>query len=133
MANFTKEQLKGLKKDGNKLEKKVINVLLDQGTAGEIESYINDLMQHGCISGMVGELIYYNDTVKFYKKYQKEIKAILQESLQETGFTSPKELFGDKWEEEDIFAEEDLNQNLLAWFGFEETVRKIAYQLEMEV
>lgn len=82
---------------------------------------------------MEGSLIYYNDTQAFYKKYQKEIKTLLHKMLQETGYNSPAELFGDKWESEDIFAEETLNQNLLAWFGFEETVRKIAYKLEIEV
>jgi len=134
MAKFTKAQLKRIKAGANnKLEKKVINVLLDKGIAGEIESYIKDLMYGGCESGMEGSLIYYSDTVSFYKKYQKEIKAILRESLSETGYTSPKELFGDKWDDEDIFAEDTLNQNLLAWFGFEETVKKIAYQLEMDI
>lgn len=134
MANFTKAQLKKIKKDtDNKLTKKVVNVLLDKGTASEIETYINDLMYGGCASGMEGSLIYYNDTLAFYKKYQKEIKTILHKTLQETGFTSPAELFGDKWDIEDIFAEETQNQNLLAWFGFEETVRSIAQQLGMDV
>ena len=130
---FTKKQLKEIKVEGNNLDKKVINILMEQGNAENIESYINDLLQHGCQSGMVGELIYYTDTVAFYKKYQKEIKEMLKEIMQETGFTSPKELFGEKWDDEDIFAEDDLNQNLLAWFGFEETVRKIAYKLELDV
>jgi len=134
MANFTKVQLKGIKVDtDNKLKKKVVNVLLDKGTAGEIESYINDLMYGGCQSGMEGSLIYYNDTISFYQKYKREIKSMLQESLNETGYTSPKELFGDKWDDEDVFAEETLNQNLLAWFGFEEMVRKIAYELKMDI
>ena len=134
MANFTKAQLKEIKKDtDNKLIKKVVNVLLDKGAASDIETYINDLLYGGCQSGMEGSLIYYNDTLAFYKKYQKEIKTLLHEMLQETGYTSPAELFGDKWEAEDIFAEETQNQNLLAWFGFEEIVRKIAYQLEMDV
>ena len=134
MAKFTKAQLKQIKAEtNNKLIKKVINVLLDKGTAGEIESYINDLMYGGCQSGTEGSLIYYSDTTAFYKKYQKEIKTLLNESLQETGYTSPSELFGDKWDQEDIFVEETNNQNLLAWFGFEETVRKIAYQLEMDI
>ena len=52
MAKFTKAQLKQIKAEtNNKLIKKVINVLLDKGTAGEIESYINDLMYGGCQSG----------------------------------------------------------------------------------
>lgn len=132
---FTKAQLKEIKaaKTNNKLDKKVINVLLNKGTASEIETYIKDLMYGGCQSGMEGSLIYYSDTLPFYKKYQKEIKAILQDAFNETGFKSPSELFGKRWDEEDMFAEDTQNQNLLAWFGFEETVRQIAYQLEMDV
>ena len=84
-----------------------------------------DLLEHGCQSGMVGHLIYYHDTVRFYKRHRKEIDSLLQESLESCGVSSPAELFGDKWEKEDPLAREDLNQNLLAWFGFEETVRAL--------
>lgn len=127
-----KSELLQLKKEGNALDKKVINSLLDQGTMGEIESYAKDVLQYGCQSGMVGELIYYTDTVKFYNKYQKEIDVLLRETMEETGIYSPKELFGNKWDDEDPLAREEINQNLLAWFGYEETVRRILNALEIE-
>ena len=47
--------------------------------------------------------------------------------------SSPSELFGGKWDGEDIFAEETTNQNLLAWFGFEETARNLAGRNDIEV
>ena len=47
-----------------------------------------------------------------------------------TGLYSPTELFGDKWDKEDPLAQDDFNQNLLAWFGFEETLRNIGYNFE---
>ena len=90
---------------------------------------IDDLLQYGCQSGMVSGLIYYDDTVKFYKRHKREIQSLLQELLADTGL-SIGELFGDKWDENDIFAEETSNQNLLAWFGFEKTAR--IYQDEFE-
>lgn len=125
------EKLEDIKAEtNNKLIKDVIETLQDEE---EIESYIEDLMQHGCQSGMVGSLIYYNDTLRFYQDFKKEINTLLKETLLETGLKSPSELFGDKWDDEDIFAEEENNQNLLSWFGFEETVRQIAYSLDMEV
>lgn len=31
---------------------------------------------------------------------------------------------------EDPLAQDDFNQNLLAWFGFEETLRNIGYNFE---
>lgn len=134
MANFTKKQLKEIKKEtDNKLTKKVINVLLDKGDCSDIEQYIKDLMHGGCQSGIEGSLIYYTDTIAFYKKYQREIKEMLKNTLDESGCKSPSELFGNKWDDEDIFAEDTNNQNLLAWFGFEETVRNIGYELGMEI
>lgn len=87
-----------------------------------------DLEYGGCQSGMVGSLIYYRDTVRFYKRYQKEIDALLKEFLSDLGADGPQGLFGEKWDKEDPLAREDENKNLLAWFGFEETARRIAQQ-----
>ena len=42
-------------------------------------------------------------------------------------------LFGDKWETDDPMALATFNQNLLAWFGFEETARRMADALGWEV
>ena len=47
-----------------------------------------------------------------------------------TGLYAPSELFGDKWDKEDPLAQTTCNQNLLAWFGFEETLRNIGYNFE---
>lgn len=88
----------------------------DNGVTG----FLRDLFYGGCQSGIVGELIYYTDTMKFYKAHQAEIKAMLKEALADTGFDSPAKLFRDKWDADDIFAEDTSNQNLLAWFGYEE-------------
>ena len=93
----------------------------DDGWQGALK----DLLHGGCQSGIVGHLIYYTDTVKFYKKHQFEIDALLKESFDSIGVSSPQELFGDKWDKDDPLARENLNQNLLAWFGFEETARNI--------
>ena len=101
----------------------------DTGAKG----FLKDLIQGGCRSGMVGSLVYYKDTIPFYKKHKAEITAMLKETLSDTGIKSPAELFGDKWDTEDIFAEETTNQNLLAWFGFEETARKIASDNGIEI
>ena len=87
-----------------------------------------DLEYGGCQSGMVGKLIYYSDTVKFYRRHRAEINAMLKEFMSDMGADGPQGLFGEKWDTEDPLAQEDLNQNLLAWFGFEETARRIAQQ-----
>lgn len=98
------------------------------GQADGYDNYkevIEDLLQGGCQSGMVGELIYYVGTVAFYKKHRIEISELLQQALDGAG-GSPESLFGEKWDSEDSLALNTLNQNLLAWFGFEETVRILA-------
>lgn len=84
-----------------------------------------DLAHGGCVSGIVSKLIYYTDTVKFYRKHQEEISALVTEMLRDTG-NSLHELFGEKWDVTDPLAQDTHNQNLLAWFGFEEMARRIA-------
>ncbi len=110
------------------LEKKVLSWLNKTGEDydnGWVGAY-DDLMQGGCQSGIVGELIYTKDTVAFYKKYKDEIKALVVEMMDDMGAKSPAELFGKDWDEEDPFVDGVDNQNLLAWFGFEETARRLA-------
>ena len=92
----------------------------------ERDGALADLLAHGCESGMVGGLIYYSDTIAFFERHCQEINALLAEMLDSTGYTSPTELFGDKWDSTDPLALDTQNQNLLAWFGFEEAARKLA-------
>lgn len=130
-----KSNLRDIKKaSDNKLEKAVITDLLSYSNDSEdIQSHIEDILQYGCQSGTVGMLIYYSDTMSFFKKYKKEIMSLLKDILQDTGFKSPSELFGTKFDEDDYFIEDTQNQNLMAWFGYEETVRLIGYKLELDI
>ena len=124
-------------KNSNKLYKKVVNdVLQDAKNNGyngnfneKLQGRINDIQRGGCSSGTVSMLIYYADTVKFFKTYRNEIEKLLKELMQDTGY-SITELFGDKFNKEDIFCREEQNQNLLAWFAYEEIVNKLSYILE---
>ena len=89
-----------------------------------------DVLHYGCQSGTVGFLIYYSDTVRFYKQYRQEIDSLLYEIMDSTGLYSPKDIFGKNWDNEDPLGRDDYNQNMLAWFGFEETLRKLGYEFE---
>lgn len=115
----------------NKLIDAVQNWLNDY-PAEEREGALEDLLTHGCQSGMVGELIYYKDTTAFYDNHREEINVLLAEMLDNIGYTSPANLFGDKWDSTDPLALDIQNQNLLAWFGFEEAARKIATSISEE-
>ena len=86
------------------------------------------ITQHGCSSGIVGELFYYHDSIKWFKYYRKDINALLVEMLNSTGL-SISELFHD-WDTSDPLAQDTQNQNLLAWFSFEESANRLLAQLE---
>lgn len=90
-----------------------------------IEGVFKDLFYGGCQSGMVSHLIYYKDTLAFYRKHSQEIESMLAEMMNEMDAESPAGLFGDKWDKSDPFAHETSNRNLLAWFGFEEAARRL--------
>lgn len=139
---FNETNTKGLKKalreikkcDYSKLRNAVITDILSKGfDDSDTFSYLNDVLKHGCQSGIVGSLIYYTDTTKFYKKHKKDIMVMLKESMENIGVSSPSELFGKKFDKDDYFIEEIQNQNLLAWFGYEETLYNICNELDIEI
>ncbi len=72
--------------------------------------FFDDLLQHGCISGMVSQLIYYTDTHAFYDKHYEEIEELRTEYEESTG--------------EALEIKNNL-KNYLAWFSFEQ----VAFQL----
>jgi uncharacterized protein YggL (DUF469 family) len=117
----------------NKLAEHVENWVNEQKEDYDsIEGVFNDLFYGGCQSGIVTHLIYYSDTQKFYKRYKQSIAKLLQDTMNDTGL-NVAELFGDKWDNTDPLVLETNNQNLLAWFGFEETARQLANELQIEV
>ena len=129
---LTLSNVKEIKRNSDSpLTKRVCNYVIGRWSDYNDKKYIfTDVLHNGCRSGVVSELIYYYDTVRFYKQYRQEINEMLYNIMNETGLYAPSELFGDKWDKEDPLAQDDFNQNLLAWFGFEETLRNIAYNFE---
>lgn len=92
----------------------------------EPQGFFDDLAHGGCQSGLIGELVYFSDTTKFYETHKEDINELLKETLEMFGSdASPSEVFGDKWDSEDPLAFDTINQNLLAWFAFEETAQRL--------
>lgn len=115
----------------NKLTKRVCNYVINEwNDYTDKKCIFTDVLNYGCQSGMVAELVYYSQTTAFYKKYRDEINELLQNLMSDLGCCDMTHLFGKKWDIEDPLAIEDFNQNLLAWFGFEETLRNIGYEFE---
>lgn len=130
---LTKANIREIKKSGSALEKYVCDYILDEWDNYEDKAAIfKEVLRYGCQSGVISSLIYYNDTVAFYKNHRGEIGEMLQETMSEYGCYDPPAIFGDKWDKEDPLVLDTYNQNLLAWFGFEETMRKIAYQFDID-
>lgn len=114
-------------RDGNKLKNYVLDYYIDECDFLNDEELIismQDLLKYGCVSGMIRDLIYYDDTNRFYDIYKDDINDLLSELQQETGL-SIEELFSDKFDKDDPLIINCLNKNLMAWFGFEETTNKI--------
>lgn len=92
----------------------------------EGNSFVSDLMRSGCISGMVSELIYYKDTTAFFARHKEEINELLSETLAElettTSLTVSLQNTIKGWDLEDPLCLEQNNQNLVAWFVFEEII-----------
>lgn len=89
-------------------------------------SCLEDLAKHGCVSGMVGDLIYHTDTLAFYLKHRTDIDAMAYEMADDCGISVADLFSGGGWDPSDPFARDTTNQNILAWFGFEETARNLA-------
>lgn len=132
---FTKQNIKRInqeaKADNDGLTESVTDYIIDKWDEyDDKKNIVTDVLEHGCQSGIVGSLIYYDDTTAYYEANKNAINGLLYETMDECGIHDLSKLFGDKWDEEDPLAIDVLNQNLLAWFGFEETMRKVAREFE---
>ncbi len=114
------------------LERSTLAIIKNNIEKGYEESFFSDLMNHGCVSGMVSGLIYYSETTKFFTDHKDEINKMLSSTLDECGLGCPSELFGNKFDTDDFLCIETTNMNLLAWYSFEETTRSVANQLGLE-
>lgn len=105
-----------------------IKEIVKQHAAQEYEGYLEDVCQHGCASGVVSDMIYYYDTLEWYKTHKEEINDMLSLVLDEHG-VSVGELLKD-WEANDPLALETQNQNLLAWFAYEQAAWELQHEKE---
>lgn len=100
----------------SKLFVSVANDLIDSVSDNEeLEIHIKDIMQYGCISGIVSSQIYYKDTQKFFDNHQEEIFDL---------YNDLKSEYGDFLKE--------VNSNNLSWLAYEEITRNIASDLEID-
>ena len=115
----------------NRLTRNVCNYVISHwNDYDDKKAIFTDVLKYGCQSGIVGSLIYYNDTTKYFENYRQEIADLVYDLMVNTGVFDMSQLFGDKYDKEDPLIHDITNQNLFAWFGFEETLRNIGQQFE---
>ena len=127
MKKFTKKALRELKKVNQfntKLEKRVISDLLNTGlTTEELKDHIKDIVQCGCISGIVSSLVYYSDTTRFFNCYRQEILTML---------TDPdKNIYSEYTYLLDQKKYSVSEKNYLSWFAYDNTVIRIAFYFNL--
>lgn len=113
-------------KNGNELNDCVLDYYIDRkySNPDELIRDMEDLQRYGCVSGMITDLIYYDDTNKFYDNYKDDINELLSNLLDGSGL-SIQEFFGKNFDNDDPLILNFSNKNLLAWFGFEESSYRI--------
>ena len=108
-ANDLKSQLKGIiAEKPNTITAAVATEALNYHCP---KAFFTDLLNHGCVSGMVGTLIYYVDTHSFFDKHYGEIETLREDYEDNIG---------------EVLAIKGDLKNFMAWFAFEEVAFRIA-------
>ena len=134
-VKFTKKALNSLKKEkefSDRLSRRVINDLLSNAyTTSDLKYHMEDIAEFGCSGGNVMSLIYYFETERFFNCYRKEILKLFREYIYyntESVYEDSKGLYTKIYdiviyEDQKRFTTEEKNS--LAWFAYEEIVRRI--------
>ena len=112
-----KEKILEMVKESEGIQLFVLNDILDYGDEDEdIKGYIENVLNYGCVSGVVNSLTYYYQTKNFFQKYFEEILEVAEEVKEEYGINNI-----------------DLNYNSLSWLAYEEIVQRIAIELDLDI
>ena len=109
----------------NRLKKDVMIMLSDEIEENELEFRMKEVLDHGSDSGLVSNLSYSNDRVAFFEDHKLEINELLIKTLLDCSFSSPFELFGEKFDNEDPQILKETNQNLLVSFSIDEITKEL--------
>ena len=88
---------------------------------------IADVIKHGMEGGIVNELIYYRDTVKFYDHFSKDIWCMLEESTLSCGADSIISMISHFNKVDNVWSETQF-KNMLAWWA----VETVCHDMEIE-
>jgi len=91
---------------------------------------IREICNHGCVSGIVSELIYYSDTVKFYDAFEDEIWNRLDAAATNIGASDIISFIGTYLDTRHIGSLTQF-KNALAWWAVEDTANDLANREEI--
>lgn len=94
----------------------LVNHIEDYESFEEVRGFMEDLRQYGCSSGMIGELIYYTDTKKFFIENIDEIQDYVNTLVQEH-----------------VYSINELDINEISWIVFEAIANEFFYTIEDEM
>ena len=107
--------------------KKTVEKFLLKGE-NEGRFLISDVATHGCSGGTISDLIYYEDTVKFYDDHQEEIWEELRNMSENMGFSIPF-ILSDFKGAKNVDSDHTF-KNLLAWWICEHVAQRISDERE---
>ena len=97
----------------NTLKDNVIDIILNHIDDYENPiTFLEEVLQYGCSSGMIGELTYFNQTQNFFIEHMEEIFDIYNEV------------------KENLSINFEVNANNLSWLAFEYVVNEIYNEIE---
>lgn len=114
------------------LDKKILKMTVEtyNDSVEDFISHIKDIFYGGCESGVVNGLMLYQDTLAFYEEYKDIINKKLSYDMDCQGIYNLNEFFlKGKWDKDDPLALDSINQNLLAWYGYEEGLRYLVHRI----
>ena len=94
----------------------IINYIEDYENFKDVRSFIEDIRSYGCVNGMSGELIYYDDIKEFYIKNLDEIQDYINELINQG-----------------IYSINELHYNEIVWVVFESIANEYFYLIEDEM
>lgn len=112
--------MESLKEDATCLRLGVLDILINHIEVcehfEEIRDFMEDLRTYGCVSGMIGELVYYSDTKKFFIENLDEIQDYLNDLIQEH-----------------VYSIDGFDYNEIVWVVFEAIANEYFYTIEDEM
>ena len=101
------------------LKHEVVEIIMDQveelDNDNEVLELVEEIVTHGCQSGIVSALITYSDTENFFDNHSNEIFELVEDMRQE-GMINMNNF--------------ELSKNNLAWFAFETIAQEIYQEIE---